>query len=249
MRLAPALALVLFAAPAFADCDVAWRAIRPGLEYRTINCLNPKGDVDMHLFRIDLRRWDLGVDVITDRNRTARQVFNDAGAGFVMNANFFDQQGKPIGLIVDDDREVQELHESSWQSIFFVSDEGVPKIVMPDEWEKYVDDAAIAVQAGPRLVVDGEVVKVKESYASERGGVCIRRNGDLLFFITPRGRKFLMKEIASLAGKPESEGGLECRNAMLFDGGHSAQVYTEERDDAIAVSGDPVPVFLTATRK
>jgi len=248
MRLAPLLAVVLLASPAFADCDVNWRGLHPGLEYRAITCLNGKGEVDMHLFRIDLHRWDLSVEV-PDRNRTARQVFNDAGAGFVMNANFFDQQGKPIGLIVADDREVQPPLDSTWQSIFFVTDEGVPKIVMPSDWLNYVDDAAMAVQAGPRLVIAGEMVKVKESYASERGGVCIRRNGDLVFFVTPRGRKFLMHDIALMAQKPEHDGGLDCRDAMLFDGGHSAQVYAEERDDAIAVSGDPVPVFLTATRK
>jgi len=242
--------LMLLAAPhAFADCGTpTWRGIRPGLEYRTIDCLNPNHDVDFHLFRIDLKRWDINVDV-EDRAQTARHVFNDSGAGFVMNANFFDQHGEPIGLIVEDDREVQPPHPSDWQSIFFVSDEGVPKIVMPGDWLDYVDDAATAVQAGPRLVVNGDVVQVKESYASERGGVCIRRNNDLVFFVTPRGRKFLMKEIAAIAAKPERDGGLDCRDAMLFDGGHSTQVYTEERDDAIAVNGDPVPVFITATRK
>ncbi len=167
----------------------------------------------------------------------------------MLNGNFFDQARHPLGVLMSDAHELQPPRDSTWQSILLVTDDDEPMIVMPPDWPKLRDDVVMAVQAGPRLVVSGTPVKVKPSYASERTGVCIQRDGKLLFFVTPRGRKLSMVDTVKLAESKESDGGLACYNAMLFDGGHSTQVYTEARTKAIEVFGDPVPDFVTATRK
>lgn len=246
-----AFLLLFISSSAFAqshDCLLEWQALRPGLEYRAINCLNPKGDVDVHVFRVDLDRWSLNAQVV-DGGSTAHRLFNASDAGLVLNGNFFDQARHPLGVLMSGGHELQPPRASDWQSIFLVTDDDEPMIVMPNDWPSVRDDAVMAVQAGPRLVVAGKPVHVKPSYASERTGVCIQRSGQLLFFVTPRGRKFSMVDTVRLATAAESDGGLACYNAMLFDGGHSTQVYTEAREKAIEVFGDPVPVFVTATRK
>ena len=56
-------------------------------------------------------------------------------------------------------------------------------------------------------------------------------------------------EIKRIARRAESKGGLACRDAMLFDGGHSTQIYVAGDLQTIRVDGDPVPVFVFAKRK
>jgi uncharacterized protein YigE (DUF2233 family) len=144
---------------------------------------------------------------------------------------------------------LQPPSPSSWQSIFLIDEDGDPEIIKINQWSKYRDVAQMAVQAGPRLIVRGHTNKVNKSYHAARAGVCIQKDGDLLFFATPQDRKFDMWEIGRIARRSEKNGGLGCYDAMLFDGGHSTQMYVAGDDQTIRVDGDPVPVFVFATRK
>lgn len=230
------------------ECRVDWQQVAPGLDYRPIECLGDPDDLDMHVVRVDLERWRLEVASIPGGS-SARQVANDSDAAFAINASFFDRSGNPLGVLVRAGEQVQRARASSWQSIFLVDDDDTPRIIMPKRWSGVADAALMAVQAGPRLVVGGHTNRVHQSYAAERSGVCIAKSGDLLFFATPQKRKFDMYEIASVARRAEVDGGLECREAMLFDGGHSTQIYLQGETKQVHVSGDPVPVFIYATRR
>ena len=138
-------------------------------------------------------------------------------AAFDINANFFDKSRNPLGAVIRDGDVVNPPRDSSWPSIFLNDDGGTPRIVMPKKWPSY------------------------------RAGVCIRNNGDLVFFATPQSRKLRITEIAKVARRDDVDGGLACRDAMLFDGGHSVNLYAEGDDRRISVEGDPVPVHIFAT--
>lgn len=230
------------------ECEVKWRRLQPGLDYRTITCLADEDNLDLHVVRVDPDRWSLDAALV-DRS-TARSVARSKDAPFAINANFFDRARNPIGIVVRSGEVVREPNDSSWQSIFVVSEKGTARIVMPSAWESYDDTAWMAVQAGPRLVVDGHLnQRLKNNYAAERGGVCIKKNGDVLFFANPTGRKLHIKEIAKVARRDEIDGGLACRNAMLFDGGHSVNFFAEGEDKRVTIEGDPVPVFVYVTSR
>jgi uncharacterized protein YigE (DUF2233 family) len=99
-------------------------------------------------------------------------------------------------------------------------------------------------------VISGHTnTSLKNNYAAARDGVCIRKNGDVLFFATPATRKFHITEIAKVARRGESDGGLACRDAMLFDGGHSVNFYAAGDEKKVSIEGDPVPVHIYATRQ
>ena len=226
-------------------CDVNWSTLAPGIDYRRIDCLGG-GGVDIHVVRIDPDQWDFNTVVVS--RATARAIADARQANFVINANFFDRDWNPIGVIVRNGDVVQPPHRSTWQSIFLIDDDGTPHIVMPSHWGAYRDNAQVAVQAGPRLVINGHVNKgIRNNYAAPRGGVCVQKDGTLLFFATPHSRNFQMKEIARIAAAEEADGGLACEDAMLFDGGHSVNLFAGGDDKRIGVEGDPVPVFLYAT--
>jgi len=227
------------------DCESKWNKLEKGLDYRAITCLGDTDALDVHVVRVDLDRWNLNTAVV--ELGTASGVAASKDAAFAINTNFFDKARKPMGLIVRSGEEVRSPRESSWQSIFLVDENDRARIIMPDTWDEYSDRAKVGVQAGPRLVVNGRVSKATNNYRAERVGVCIQPDGDLLFFATPRDRKLHVREMARIAQRDESKGGLNCKNAMLFDGGHSVNFFAEGEDKKVSVSNGRVPVFVYAT--
>jgi uncharacterized protein YigE (DUF2233 family) len=240
------LLISLLAFPALAaDCDTSWRKLDRGLEYRALDCLGETDAVDVHVVRIDPDDWKFNTAVVDFG--TARSIAESKDAAFAINANFFDKERRPLGLVVRSGDEVYRARESSWQSIFLIDETDRPRIILPSSWEKYRKGAKVAVQAGPRLVVGGHVSGARNNYRAERVGVCIQPDGDLLFFATPRGRKLHVREMARIAQRAEKNGGLNCRNAMLFDGGHSVNFFVEGDEKTVSVSNGRVPVFVYAT--
>lgn len=228
------------------ECVTEWKRIQSGLDYRAIHCLG--GDeLDLHVVRVDTRKWEINT-AVEDRS-SARTIARDHDSPFAMNANFFDRPQKALGAIVRSGTVIQSAHNSSWQSIFLIDEDGEPHIVLSSKWKSWRDRAFMAVQAGPRLVVGGHTNKVNKGYSAARAGVCITKRDELLFFATPQDRKFDMYEIGRATRRGEDDGGLNCRDAMLFDGGHSTQIYVDGDDKHVDVRGDPVPVFIYAKRK
>ena len=229
------------------DCSTKWETVKPDAEYRTIRCIGDPDSIDLHVMRIDPRKWEL--DTLVSRSGTyAKAVAREKDALFAVNANFFDKARAPLGIIVRSGKLVQSPRTTSWQSIFLVSEGGRPRIVLPEKWEEYRKSAWMAVQAGPRLVANGHTVKLTPNYSAPRVGVCIQWDRDLLFFATPATQKFHVTEIAKIARRKEDQGGLACRDAMLFDGGHSVNFFVGG-EKPVSISGDPVPVYIYATPK
>ncbi|HET7712144.1 MAG TPA: phosphodiester glycosidase family protein [Thermoanaerobaculia bacterium] len=241
-----ALLICLLAFPAVAaDCDTTWLRLDRGLEYRAVDCLGETEALDVHVVRIDPDDWHFNTAVV--EFGTARGIAESKDAAFAINANFFDKERRPLGLVVRSGDEVYSARESNWQSIFLIDETDRPRIILPSSWEKYRKGAKVAVQAGPRLVINGHVSGARNNYRAERVGVCIQPDGDLLFFATPRDRKLHVREMARIAQRAEKNGGLNCRNAMLFDGGHSVNFFVEGDEKTVSVSNGRVPVFVYAT--
>lgn len=142
---------------------------------------------------------------------------------------------------------IQRPHPVSWQSIFYTTSRSKTAIVLPEQWATVRDDAAMAVQAGPRLVADGRATGATRGNASLRSGVCLTSDDRVIFFVTTMRRLYDVDEMTTLAVRSEDRDGLGCRDAMLFDGGPSAQMYLA--GSAISMEGDRVPVFVVARRR
>lgn len=229
------------------DCRGDWTPVATGLDYRAIQCLGDTRDLDVNVIRVDLDRYRL--NVASGSASSARRVAQTTDADFVINANFFDASRRPLGILVSSGSTIQGPKSNAWQSIFLVTRDGRPKIILPSQWRTYRDKTWMAAQAGPRLVIGGHTNRVHQSYAAARAGVCITKDGSVLFFATPQDRKFDMYEIARIARRGPEDGGLGCHDAMLFDGGHSTQIYLEGDTKRVTIDGDPVPVFVYATRR
>lgn len=225
-------------APPPAHCS-GWAATEAGARHRD---LCEDGVAAIHVVEIDPRAWR--IDAVRVVPTTAPALAAETSSPFAINANFFDTERKALGAVISNAETVQKAHPVSWQSIFYVTAEGTPAIVLPEEWENVRDSATMAVQAGPRLVAGGTKIDVNRATPSLRSGVCIAADRRPTFFATTGERLYDVHEIADLAIRSESEGGLGCHDAMLFDGGPSAQMHLEGA--GIALAGDRVPVFVVA---
>ena len=112
------------------DCSTKWETVKPDVEYRTVRCIGDPDKVDLHLVRIDPRKWKLDT-LVKGSGTYAKTVARDKDAPFAVNANFFDKARQPLGIIVRSGEVVQKPRETSWQSIFLVSKSGRPRIVVP----------------------------------------------------------------------------------------------------------------------
>jgi uncharacterized protein YigE (DUF2233 family) len=223
-------------------CDGGWREVEPGLRQRSL-CSG--GEATLHQVEVDPARWTL--DAVRVAPTTAPTVARDSGATFAINANFFDPDRKPLGVVVSRGEVIQRPHPVSWQSIFYTTSGSKAAIVLPEQWGTVRDDAAMAVQAGPRLVADGRATGATRGNASLRSGVCLASNDRVVFFVTTMRRLYDVDEMTEVAVRSEDRGGLGCREAMLFDGGPSAQMYLA--GSGISMEGDRVPVFVVAHRR
>jgi uncharacterized protein YigE (DUF2233 family) len=220
-------------------CNDRWREVQPGLRQRSL-CSD--GEATLHQVEVDAARWTL--DAVRVAPTTAPAVARERGAAFAINANFFDPDRKPLGVVVSDGAVVQRPHPVSWQSIFYTTSDLKAAIVLPEQWAAVRDDAAMAVQAGPRLVAGGRTTGATRGNPSLRSGICLTADDRVIFFATTMRRLYDVDEMTELATRSEEQGGLGCRDAMLFDGGPSAQMYLQGSD--ISIEGDRVPVFVIA---
>ncbi len=215
-------------APTRPPCVEEWTPVKDGVEYRMHDC-------ELHLVRVDPGR--ARIDAVLQPNSTARAV---AGAGtFAINANFFDEQFRPLGVVLSSRKELNPPHPVSWQAVFFVDGKGRPDIVPIKRWKDARKTAVTAVQCGPRLVIKGERNQVAKADPDWRSGVCIDRKDKVVFFATAPETQLDVHQMVDRAVA------LGCRDALLFDGGPSTQMYLRREGGEVEVSGDKrVPAYV-----
>jgi len=203
-----------------------WNKLEQGLEYATYSfAISEKERSTIHAFRIDPAKYRLRVAMASDevQGATAQELAAREGTLLVINGGFFTPEHKSIGLIVNDGRQLSALHRTSWWSVFQIKD-GRPSILRPSEYGGSAG-VEVALQCGPRLTVDGEIPKLKES-VSKRSAIGIDRTGKVVIAIT-EGYGLSMKELARRMKVSPFEGGLGCPNSMALDGGSSSQLYAK----------------------
>lgn len=202
-----------------------WNRIKDGILYTKYSF--SKGQLDyttIHAFELDLAKVRLGVVTASSPGgASVKNMADENGALLVINGGFFSAERKAIGLLFNNGKMLNPIHNTSWWSIFGVKN-GEPFIVKPKLFESS-PDIEVAIQAGPRLVIDGVVPKLKEGLAA-RSSVGITRDNKIVILIT-EGTPISLEELAKSMSEKHFGGGFECVNAMALDGGSSSQLYAK----------------------
>ncbi len=155
----------------------------------------------------------------------------DANGGrlaFALNGGMFHPDYKPVGLYIEDGRELVRANTRPGPGNFhlkpngvFYAGEGEAGVLETSAFLKKKPNALYATQSGPMLVVDGKlhprIAKANLS-AKARDGVCVRGPGHVLFAISEGDVPFDTFERLF-------RDGLKCRNALFLDGGSAPALY------------------------
>ncbi len=228
----------------YAQCSSEWRTLEPGLEVRNAGCDKKSPEPQITAVRIDSGQWNLSAEI--KRDGEAREFAEGDAPVFALNANFFDENRAPLGLVYNG-RQLQPPHPVSWQPLLILDKKGDAQMVPFKRWVKLRGEAVMALQCGPRLLTAGVKNRVKQGEPSRRSGVCLRKN-EIIFFATSGDQYLDVHQVADLAARPVGVNGLGCSEAMLFDGGPSTQLFLQAGGEKIDIRGDRVPVFVVARR-
>lgn len=209
------LPLLLSAAPRPAqDNRFAQRWVDPGKEVITLHWKDAKGQV---LGNIGALEQEL--------KRTGRTL------RFAMNGGMYDPQQAPVGLYVEEGRELHKLNTATGgtgnftmqpNGVFGIEADG-KAFVRTTQAMKEAPTPRSATQSGPMLLVDGTInaqFRQGSTNLHIRNGVGIRPDGQLLFVISREPVNFF-----DLATHFKEQG---CTNALYFDGAVSRAYIPEE---------------------
>jgi len=178
------------------------------------------------IFVADLTRLRLiGIDARTHGRLVApvEVLRAEADAHVAINGTFFDDKDRPLGLLVSGGVTRSPLRTADW-GVLTVDDKGTAALVHTRDF-RASDTIDFAVQCGPRVVIDGTPPSLKLQVA-RRTGVCIQGPQQVALFVVDAPVE--ANTLAAWLARPESAGGLGCRDAVLLDGGPSSQLDARE---------------------
>lgn len=210
--------VILWSATAYAA--PAWKDIADGLQYKKVN-VSPAGFI--HFFKIDPAK--LKLKIITAKefgmiNIDAKSMAQKSGSIAAVNGGFFTPEYASLGLLVKDGREISRLKWTSWWHIFQIAS-GKPRVITKQDY-KFTPEIEMAIEAGPRILVDGSVPSGLKQSAAERTAIGIADDGSIILAVT----ESLPITLSDFAVHLLNIG---CKDALNLDGGSSTQVYAKAK--------------------
>ncbi len=231
----------------FAD----WENLSQGMETKKISLTGAFFSPELLLLKADLKQFTVKVVQSSSfelKNSNVRELSLKSGALLGINASFFDEKGKAIGLIVNKGRTEQKIHKGgNTLTGIFAKYENTYKIVHKSKF--ILEGALEAIQSGPRLVSQGKAIKgVSLGIPKRRAGLCLLKENKIIFYVSS---SFTGVSLKDMQGILINEG---CKTALNLDGGGSAQLYIAQNENAghpeINIYGrDNIPVILGLFKK
>jgi len=201
-------------------CANNWQKLAAGIEYKDLgsSLLSPWSHI--HVFRIDLKANQLDLVTARDLSKNLASVTEfgfHSHALLSINGGFFDQKYQPLGLRIGHGKQHNPLKQISWWGIFYIKNQ---KAHISNHYH-YTSDKQIdfAIQSGPRLIVDGKLLTLREGFA-ERSALGITQDGHVIILVTENA-PITTTMLAKLMQSPA----IDCTNALNLDGGGSSQLY------------------------
>jgi uncharacterized protein YigE (DUF2233 family) len=167
---------------------------------------------------------------------------------FATNAGMFDPALKPVGLYVEQGRELVHANTRSGYGNFHMKPNGIfyvsantAAIAETRSFLKQRPQADLATQSGPMLVINGRLhprFDRRSTSLKSRDGVGVRSDGKVIFAIS-------QGDVSFDAFARLFRDGLNCPNALFLDGGSASNLYAPSlnRHSNIVSLGPMLAVF------
>ena len=235
---------------------VEWNEVEPGLAEGIYELTAPAAAIksEVLLLRFSPNRFSFQAVVAADFGMQSADIITltrKAGGIAGINANFFDPQERPLGLVIAGGVKRNPLQQGGnlLSGVFYIA-QNQPEIVHRDRFNRY--DAEMALQAGPRLIAEGKAVEHQEPQPpTRRSGIAITKKREIIIYATrvrfPGATIYQIQRMLLHSS-------LNVTDAINLDGGGSSQLYLENpaggKEPLLFVTGgDAVPVGLIITRK
>lgn len=219
------IATVVFVPNVSAESN--WKNIADGIQYKKV-AVEKKANTEraslsglIHIFQIDTLKYKLGV--ITARqfgmtNTDTKTMASISGALIAINGGYFTPEYDSLGLLVQNGQEINKLKWTSWWHVFQMNGYK-PMIVTKQAW-RLNSEIEMAIEAGPRLIVDGNIQEGLKPGIAERSAVGITMDGMVIIAAT-EGYQVSLSEFARTIREND------CYDALNLDGGGSTQLYAK----------------------
>ena len=226
--------LILLLMLSFFNLDSAfakdWFLLAPDLEMKEIPVKsNPIFGSNLLFIRTSLKNYHVKVirsKEYGEKSLDVKTLALKSNAIIAINANFFDEYGKALGLVINRGKVFNKMHKggNTLTGVFQAN-----RTEIKISGRNNIDYSSIleAVQAGPRLVANHAILETKNSFQnSKRSGVCVDDQNRLIIFSTMD--TFSGVSLSDLKNILVSEE-INCKDALNFDGGGSAQIYISNK--------------------
>ena len=228
----------------------AWRAIYKGVEFRkvVVERAEPNYQMELKLVRFDDRTITPRILPSGDfqlKSASAKTFVEKSGALAAINANYFDEKGRPLAYLKTLNQEINRnvAKHPLYTGVFAIRD-GAPIVSHREEFQPA--QVSEALQSGPLLLNRGasaEIMRGLGRYA-RRSIVGIDKDGRAVIGVTDAvlgGLSFT--ELQELFANPKAQ--LEIPDLLNLDGGGSAQLYLKAGKFEESVPGTTeVPVAI-----
>ena len=233
------LALLVWPCPSFAQ----FHTLKPGFESAELVEKTGFLPATLTVVRIDPVAWKIKV-YRAPVSSTALDTCAATKSVTAINANFFGVDLQPLGLIISNSKKLHplQLGGRTLTGVLVVKQSKI-QIIHRDQYQSS-DEIIQAVQAGPRLIADGQPILIPEDSPTRRSAIAIDSSGRILLFATnDRIPGLTPRQLQKILLRKE----LNIKDALNLDGGSSSQLYVSASivGQEINISGgDKVPVFF-----
>lgn len=228
----------------------SWKLIQKGAEFRkvTLERSEPYQVIELKLLRFDTR-WVVPriVRSLQYRLKVAdvRTLAEKSGAIAMINGNYFDEKGRPLGFLKAASEEINaRISKSSLFTGIFAVKDLQPFIVHRDHFAPQQADEGM--QAGPLLLTKGSALAVTRGAGrqSRRSLIGIDREQKLIVAVTNSlfgGLNWV--ELQELFSSEQWE--VQTLDLLNLDGGGSAQLYVRgDQLEELVAGATEVPVAI-----
>jgi hypothetical protein len=211
---------------------VTWHEVSKGLETARFNFnVGAVFSSSIVLVRANLQSYHVQVIRAAEfgwKRAPVRSLCRLSGARVCINSNFFDEQGKPLGVVINRGILHSKHHRGggTLTAVLYAT----PKELRIAHRDSFSTLGVVeATQAGPRLLADGHAVEgIKASILSSNlSGSCIDRAGRFIVYRVASGMfGCTTLQLQELLTHPE----IDCMDAINFDGGGSSQLFISNED-------------------
>lgn len=210
----------------------SWKVIQKGTEFRKVSLqrAEPYHLIDLKMVRFDTR-WAVPRIVrslqYNLKGANVKTLAEKSGAMATINANYFDEKGKPLGFlkVAADEANLHISKSSLFTGIFGIKDR-LPFIIHRDQFSPELADEGI--QAGPLLLTKGAALAVTRGAGkqSRRSLIGVDKERRLIIAVTDSllgGLSWVEVQEIFSSGQWQ----VQTTELLNLDGGGSAQLYVK----------------------